>query len=79
MKLLSRKCCTEMTVPVEIPPLKLPEVNFDESPIRPNKSKDRIAFLKATPLDQNVDFLREKSLYRYAISRKGSKQILNKS
>jgi hypothetical protein len=79
MRQHSRKVKTETEPTVYIPPLNLSGNDVSDSPVRPNRSKEHITFFKATPLDQNADFLKEKSLYRYAISRKGARNSVNKS
>lgn len=76
---LSRKIKTETEPAVYIPPLNLRGNDASDSLSRPNRSKEHFNFFKAAPLDQNADFLREKSLYRYAISRKGTRNSVNKS
>ena len=76
---LSRKIKTETEPAVYIPPLNLQGNGVSNSPARPNRSKEHFNFFKAAPLDQNADFLKEKSLYRYAISRKGPRSSVNKS
>ena len=73
MNEVNRNRVKESTIPIDIPPLPLSNIVLPEAAVKLKLSKDPITFLKNTGLDHNVDFLKEKSLYRYTISRKLSK------
>jgi hypothetical protein len=64
---------------VEIPPLSIPDYTPKHEAFRAIPLKQALSLIKEPCLDNDADFLKEKSLYRYAISRKLSKASLNKT
>ena len=79
MSRLNRTSSSIIKTSIEVPPLRLKENYVPESKQPLNSIKEPFVRLKDTLQNDDAQFLKEKSLYRYTISRKLSKEGLNHS
>ena len=79
MSEINRTSSGQLPPNIFIPPLKFRDSDDQEQPVNRVPQKEPLSLLKEALQKNDSEFLKEKSLYRYTISRKMSKEKLNKT